>query len=81
VLRVLVAPRLRPAESAKLREALNGLMVMDPEFRYDTARLFLTMFGRKRDIRRELAGDPLKLLGEDGPARAAVHRLIQILAE
>jgi len=80
VLTGLVAPRLRSAQSARLREALNGLMVMDPEFRYDTARLFLTMFGRKRDIRRELAGDPLKLFGEDTGARAAVDRLIQILA-
>jgi hypothetical protein len=65
---------------SKLREALNGLMVMSPEFRYDTARLFLGMFGRSRNIRRELARDPLALLEAEAGLQSAPSRLTAILA-
>jgi hypothetical protein len=54
-------------------------MVMDPEFRYDTSRLFLTMFGRSRNIRRELSADPLELLAADPAAERVAWRLIQAL--
>jgi hypothetical protein len=66
---------------AKLRGALNGLMVMSPEFRYDTSRLFLGMFGRSRNIRRELAQDPLALIAEQPALQAALSRLISILRQ
>jgi hypothetical protein len=75
-----VARRLKPADLRQLGSALNGLMVMNPEFRYDTSRLFLTMFGRSRNIRRELSEDPLELLGNDARAQAATARLIRVLA-
>ncbi len=74
-----VARRLGRSEQRTLAGALNGLMVMSPEFRYDTARLFLTMFGRSRNIRRELRADPLELLERDPAAGATVPRLIQVL--
>jgi len=75
-----IARRLTPTALRQLGSALNGLMVMNPEFRYDTSRLFLTMFGRSRNIRRELAADPLELLAEDAEAQAAAARLIRVLA-
>ena len=74
-----VAAPLTPAALRQLGSALNGLMVMSPEFRYDTARLFLTMFGRSRNIRRELSADPLALLAADPAALAALPRLVAIL--
>jgi hypothetical protein len=75
-----VARRLTPAAERALRDTLNGLMVMSPEFRYDTARLFLTMFGRSRNIRRELEADPLDLLEEQSEAARCVPALIRLLA-
>jgi hypothetical protein len=74
-----VARRLTPANLRELGAALNGLMVMSPEFRYDTSRLFLTMFGRSRNIRRELSADPLELLSADSSAKTAVSKLILVL--
>lgn len=76
-----VAARLSAADLRRLGATLNGLMVMSPEFRYDTARLFLTMFGRSRNIRRELSVDPLGLLEHDTRACAAVARLSTILGQ
>jgi hypothetical protein len=75
--------RLRPTRAvlAKLRSAASGLMVMSPAFRRDTARLFLTMHGYSRDIRRVLDRDPLDLLDRDPDARAAAERLVGILCE
>jgi hypothetical protein len=73
-------PKLTPVLARKLRSALNGLMVMSHEFRYDTARLFLTMFGRSRDIRRELAADPLELFAADPKVAPAVERLVHVLS-
>ena len=75
-----VARRLTPIALRQLGATLNGLMVMSPEFRYDTSRLFLTMFGRSRNIRRELSADPLQLLTADARANAAVSRLVDVLA-
>jgi hypothetical protein len=74
-----VARRLTPAALRQLGSTLNGLMIMSPEFRYDTSRLFLTMFGRSRNIRRELAADPLSLLARDPKTQAALPRLIELL--
>ncbi len=73
------ARRLTLAQLRQLGGALNGLMVMSPEFRYDTSRLFLTMFGRSRNIRRELSVDPLTLLAVDPAAADAAWRLVQLL--
>lgn len=75
-----VARRLTAAAERELRGTLNGLMVMSPEFRYDTARLFLTMFGRSRNIRRELRADPLELLEQQPDAARCVRTLIRLLA-
>lgn len=74
-----IARKLSPAALRKLGSALNGLMVMNPEFRYDTSRLFLTMFGRSRDIRRELSADPLQLLATDPAAQHEAFRLVALL--
>jgi hypothetical protein len=74
-----IARKLSPAALRRLGSALSGLMVMSPEFRYDTSRLFLTMFGRSRDIRRELSADPLALLAADPAARSAAFRLVELL--
>jgi hypothetical protein len=74
-----VARGLTPSALAGLGSALNGMMVMSPEFRYDTSRLFLTMFGRSRNIRRELSADPLALLAADTRAAAALPRLVTLL--
>jgi hypothetical protein len=73
--------RLKPSEVKRLGSTLNGLMVMSPAFRYDTSRLFLTMFGRTRNIRRELAADPLQLLARDPAAERAQASLVRVLGE
>lgn len=74
---------LRPSRAtlAKLRSAASGLMVMSPEFRRDTARLFLTMHGHPRDVRRVLDRDPISLLDDHPGARAAAERLVRVLCE
>jgi hypothetical protein len=63
----------------RLRRALSELMVMNPEFRRDTTRLFLTMFGRSRRLEKELEADPLELLEKDERALAASRRLVSVL--
>jgi hypothetical protein len=70
---------LRPGTFEKLRRALASLMVMSPEFRLDTARLFLSMFGRPRAIKRVLARDPLTLMSRDDRAQSALSALIGVL--
>jgi hypothetical protein len=72
---------IRGPTLSKLRRAACGLMVMSPEFRRDTARLFLTMHGYSRDVRRVLAVDPMRLLERDPGASAAAERLVTILCE
>jgi hypothetical protein len=74
-----VARRLSPVALRHLGSTLNGLMVMSPEFRNDTSRLFLSMFGRSRNIRRELSADPLALLAADAKAQAALTNLVRRL--
>jgi hypothetical protein len=74
-----VARRLGGPERKLLGGALNGLMAMSPEFRYDTSRLFLSMFGRSRNVRRELSADPLDLLERQPAAAAVVPGLIRTL--
>jgi len=74
-----VARRLQPGARRELGSALNGLMQMSPEFRYDTSRLFLTMFGRSRNIRRELAADPLELFVKEPDLVPALGRLVSLL--
>jgi len=76
-----VARRLHPEALRALGSALNGLMQMSPEFRYDTSRLFLTMFGRSRNIRRELAAEPLELLVQEPDLLPALRRLVTLLGE
>jgi hypothetical protein len=71
--------KLRPRTFEKLRRALASLMVMSPEFRLDTARLFLSMFGRPRSIRRVLSRDPLSLLSRDDRARSGLAVLTGVL--
>lgn len=76
-----IARRLSPAALRQLGATLSGLMVMSPEFRYDTSRLFLSMFGRSRNICRELSADPLSLLAQDPIAQAAVTQLVALLGK
>lgn len=76
-----IARRLSPLAVRAIGSTLNGLMVMSPEFRYDTSRLFLTMFGRSRNIRRELSADPLDLLAKDARATRSVPQLLRILEQ
>jgi hypothetical protein len=74
-----LARRLTPAATRKLKSALSGLMVMSPEFRRDTARLFLSMFGRSRNIERELSADPLGLLEAQPGLLSAAGELVGLL--
>jgi hypothetical protein len=76
------APSRRPdsALRGRLRRALSDLMVMNPEFRRDTTRLFLTMFGRPRRVERLFEADPLELLAKDARALGASLRLVRLLA-
>jgi hypothetical protein len=68
------------AARQKLRRALGELMLMNPEFRRDTTRLFLTMFGRPRQIEKVLEADPLELLARDPHVLRASHRLVALLS-
>jgi hypothetical protein len=74
------APRISPANRSKLSRALTALMVMNPEFRYDTARLFLTMHGYPRTIESVLAKDPLDLIAADPALTAPLRRLLKTLS-
>jgi hypothetical protein len=72
-------PRVSGAARVKLSRAIGALMVMSPEFRHDTAKLFFTMHGYSRDIRRVLAGDPLAQIAADADIGARLARLVEIL--
>jgi hypothetical protein len=74
------AARLSAAERARLARTLSQLMVMDPEFREDTARLFLTMHGYGRNIRRVLGAQPLDLICADSSLAAKLSSLVRILS-
>lgn len=75
------APLARdPALVRHLGSCLGGLMVMSPEFRLDTSRLFLTSLGYPRDIRRVLDFDPLEVVERDGELRGRIERLVAVLS-
>jgi hypothetical protein len=74
------APRILPTDRGRLCRALTALMVMNPEFRYDTTRLFLTMHGYARDIERVLAREPLELMAADSELPARLRKLVTILS-
>jgi hypothetical protein len=77
---VSTKPRLSSAERARLARALSQLMLMDPEFREDTARLFFSMHGYGRNIRRVLGAEPLDLIAADASLVRPLSRLVQILS-
>ncbi len=66
---------------ARVRRALSELMQMDSDFRTDTTRLFLNMFGRNRNVKRILSADPLALVAGDANARRSIAALIRILVD
>ena len=74
-------PTLSPADRVRLGRALSELMVMDPEFREDTARLFFTMHGHRRNIRGVLADDPLDSIARDRALPAQLSRLVHALCD
>ena len=74
------SPRISASDRARLCRALSALMVMNPEFREDTARLFLTMHGYDRNIRRVLGGDPLELIAADAELPGQLATLVRILS-
>jgi hypothetical protein len=74
------SPRISPADRSRLCRALTALMVMNPEFRYDTTRLFLTLHGYPRNIERVLEGDPLELIAADPELAPRLRRLLKILS-
>jgi hypothetical protein len=69
------------ADRARLCGALSALMVMNPEFREDTARLFLTMHGYRRNIRRVLSAEPLDLIAADADLSTRLARLVRTLCD
>jgi hypothetical protein len=74
-------PAISRTDRAKLCSALRALMVMNPEFREDTARLFLTMHGYRRNIRSVLSDDPLDLIAKDAELPKQLTRLVCALCE
>jgi hypothetical protein len=72
--------KLSSAERTRLARALSALMVMNPEFREDTARLFFGLHGYRRNIRRILTGDPLERIANDRELPAELARLVRILS-
>jgi len=74
-------PAISRADRRRLCRALGALMVMNPEFREDTARLFLTMHGYRRNIRRVLGDEPLDLIAADSELPAQLTRLVRALCD
>jgi hypothetical protein len=74
-------PPISRADRARLCSALRALMVMNPEFREDTARLFLTMHGYRRNIHSVLAHAPLDLIAADPALPEQLARLVRILCD
>jgi hypothetical protein len=72
-------PAISRAERLRLWRALRALMVMNLEFREDTARLFLTMHGYRRNIRSVLSHEPLDLIAADPDLPAQLRRLVLAL--
>lgn len=76
----VVVPRLSSANRRALCGAISKLMVMSPEFREDTARLFFAMHGYSRDIRRVLSADPFALMAAETSLEKPLRALVKILA-
>ncbi|MEI9952578.1 MAG: hypothetical protein WDO74_27255 [Pseudomonadota bacterium] len=74
-------PVISHAERVRLCRALSALMVMNPEFREDTARLFLTLHGYRRNIRSLLSADPLDLIAADADLPLQLTRLVRALCD
>jgi hypothetical protein len=74
-------PAISHGDRVRLCRALSGLMVMNPEFREDTARLFLTMHGYRRNIRSVLSGEPLDLIAADAALPDQLTRLVRVLCD
>jgi len=74
-------PPVSRADRLRLCRALSALMVMNPEFREDTARLFLTMHGHRRNIRSVLSGDPLDAIAADPALSGPLSRLVRALCD
>ena len=72
-------PAISRADRLGLCRALSTLMVMNPEFREDTARLFFTMHGHRRNIRSLLSDEPLDLIAKGAELPAQLTRLIHAL--
>jgi hypothetical protein len=67
------------ATLSKLRSGVARATQMSREFRYDTARLFLTKLGYPRDIERVLGGHPLDDARADASYFAFCDRLVNVL--
>jgi hypothetical protein len=74
------AAQLDDSGRRRLLGALRALMVMSPEFRRDTTRLFLTSLGYPRDVERVLRGDPLERAEHDDRFGVSATTLVEILA-
>ncbi len=79
----LMPPRWRRGMTKKtarrLLNAQNRLMLMSPEFRKETARLFLTTYGHHRDLRSILSSDPLGAFERSPALVASAVSLVGIL--
>jgi hypothetical protein len=76
----MTAPIARDSASKnRLRAALGSLMQMDPEFRTDTSRLFLSTLGYGRGIRDLLDFDPIDAIGRDPNLQAGLLRLVAVV--
>jgi hypothetical protein len=64
----------------RLGSALSSVMQMSPEFRRDTARLFLTMYGYPRKVERVLDQDPLEPIERDSALLESIRSLSGVLA-
>ncbi|HKO50562.1 MAG TPA: hypothetical protein VJV79_22720 [Polyangiaceae bacterium] len=73
------SPAVSRSDRLRLCHALRALMVMNPEFREDTARLFLTMHGYRRNIRSVLGGEPLDSIAADADLQKRLARLVRAL--
>src|SRR6478735_5358898 len=65
----------------RLCRALSDLMVMDPEFREDTTRLFLTMHGHRRNVRSVLSAEPLDSIEAEPRLKGPLTRLVRALCD
>jgi hypothetical protein len=74
-------PSVSRADRVRLCRALSALMVMNPEFREDTARLYLTMHGYRRNIRSVLSGEPLDLIESGTDLAKPLTRLVRALCD